>query len=131
MIKKNHRIWFLHGMLVMLQGCAGHLESFDSCATQGVGLKSISQVNDMVEQNQIKNLEDDQIKKSLKDFIEIGSGDFADENLVDGDEIIKKQTVMRVWIAPYQDQWGNLHEASTIHTVLASSWQVKNDFALR
>lgn len=121
----------MHGILLMLQGCAGYLESFDSYATEGVGLKSISQVNDLVEKKQIKNLEDEQIKKSPKDFIEIGSGDFADENLVDSDGIRKKQTVMRVWIAPYQDEWGNLHEASVIHKVIASNWQVKNDFVLR
>lgn len=130
-VKKNCKLRVLYVILATLQGCVSHLESFDSKSTEGVGLKSISQVNVMVDQNQIKNLEDDQVKKLPKDFIEIGSGDFEDEHYFDEDEIRKKQSLMRIWIAPYQDEWGNLHEASTIHTVIGSSWRIKNDFALR
>jgi hypothetical protein len=33
---------------------------------------------------------------------------------------------LRVWIAPYQDTQGNLHEGSIVHTVLKpGSWQVR------
>lgn len=33
---------------------------------------------------------------------------------------------LRVWIAPYQDAQGNLHEGSIVHTVLKpGSWQIR------
>lgn len=37
-----------------------------------------------------------------------------------------REKPLRVWIAPYQDQEGNLHEASVVHTVVKPGyWQIQ------
>lgn len=98
--------------VVLLSGCSTN-ESFDCKAGTGIGCKSITEVNQLVDQ-----------------------GDFGEDRPPSGQSLIafaEDRTVqrvqeqhLRVWIAPFQDEHGNLHEDSTVHTVLKPGyWTVR------
>lgn len=139
-----------------LGGCSTTLESFDCKAGKGVGCKSISEVNHMVDQGVLGSLEErDAVSRSMQSTLPlenvplshliITAGSPGIETLRDetaGVETLFKQTEvplsdamavhriqeehLRVWIAPFQDEHGNLHEGSVIHTVLKPGyWQLK------
>ena len=88
----------------------------------------------MVDQGQVGgNSDDPQILKTVAPV-------FAQNNLssvtkpVDGNEIVlsdqttvkrAQEDPLRVWIAPFQDEQGNLHEGSVVHTVIRPGyWQL-------
>ena len=54
------------GSLLMLVACSTASESFDSQATQGVGSKSISQVNAMIDKGQIEGIKGDNCQSASK-----------------------------------------------------------------
>lgn len=118
----------------LLSGCSTTSEVFECEAGKGIGCKSISEVNKMVDQGQVGGNSDD--PQPFKTVVPV----FAQNNLipdskpVDGNEIIlSDQTTvkrvtedpLRVWIAPFQDEQGNLHEGSVVHTVIRPGyWQL-------
>jgi conjugal transfer pilus assembly protein TraV len=124
-----------------LCACSTTSETFDCPAGKGVGCKSISAVNHMVNQ-------EDQLHAPLGSLEERGvqfitplsapvisvsspgveaASDHAETPLSHTMAIHRIQEEhLRVWIAPYQDTHGNLHEGSIVHTVLKpGSWQVR------
>ncbi len=121
-------------VLTLLSGCSTTSEVFECEAGKGIGCKSISEVNKMVDQGQVGgNSDDPQILKTVAPV-------FAQNNLssvtkpVDGNEIVlsdqttvkrAQEDPLRVWIAPFQDEQGNLHEGSVVHTVIRPGyWQL-------
>ncbi len=125
--------------LILLSGCSSTSEVFECEAGKGIGCKSISQVNKMVDQGQLGESTDE--SQSLK----TGAPVFVQHNLtpdslipnskpIDMNEIVLsdqttvsriKEDHLRVWIAPFQDDQGNLHEGSVIHTVIRPGyWQL-------
>jgi|GEM_PF-898344 len=124
-----------------LGGCGSTSETFDCKAGQGVGCKSISQVNQIVDEGFLDS--------AGKGIIEIGNSglpfpaplilaglhsesclpnvapDSTEIPLSDGTVVHRiQEKPLRVWIAPFQDEQGNLHEASVIHSVLTPGrWQ--------
>jgi conjugal transfer pilus assembly protein TraV len=128
-----------------LSGCSTTSESFDCKAGRGVGCKSISEVNRMVDQGHYPGslVESDaswtQGKQSkLLPFeaalpsapvistaplpVEYSGGPHS------GNLSVQRmpEEYVRVWVAPYQDSQGNLHEGSVIHTVLKPGrWQLE------
>jgi conjugal transfer pilus assembly protein TraV len=70
-----------------LTGCSSYQNQFDCPPGQGVGCKSVSQVDDMVENGHLGNQErlTPEAKKPL-----------------------------RVWLAPYQDRLGHWHSSSLV-----------------
>lgn len=127
----------------ILGACSTTSETFDCKAGSGVGCKSISEVNQMIdEQGRGKEAAGNKQSMLLPQHAEsfptpiISSTPPKIENLktaptsVPFSEYATVQRVpeeyLRVWIAPFQDEFGNLHEGSVIHTVLKSgSWQLK------
>jgi conjugal transfer pilus assembly protein TraV len=129
-----------------LCACSTTSETFDCPAGKGVGCKSISEVNYMVNRGEsphasLGNLEERGLQSTPPLSAPVIS---ADTRVVDspGVETLFKQSDiplsdtmavhriqeehLRVWIAPYQDAQGNLHEGSIVHTVLKpGSWQVR------
>ena len=128
-----------------LCACSTTSETFDCPAGKGVGCKSISEINYMVNQGEqphapMGSLEE----RGVQSVIPLSAPIIAaDTRVVDslGVDILSKQTEiplsdtmavhriqeehLKVWIAPYQDAQGNLHEGSIVHTVLKpGSWQV-------
>ena len=120
--------------LILLSGCSTSSEVFECEAGKGIGCKSISEVNKMVDQGQVGGNGDE--LQPLKTVAPV----FAQNKLnsgvmpMDGNEIVLsdqttvsrvQEAPLRVWIAPFQDEQGNLHEGSVIHTVIRPGyWQL-------
>jgi conjugal transfer pilus assembly protein TraV len=120
--------------LILLSGCSTTSEVFECEAGKGIGCKSISEVNKMVDQGQVReNSDEAQALKTVAPVFaqnKLSSG----TNPVDGNEIVLSDQItvsrvqeapLRVWIAPFQDEQGNLHEGSVVHTVVRPGyWQL-------
>ena len=126
--KLSQAISFL--CLLMLTACSSASESFDSEATKGVGAKSISEVNTMIDQGKIDGLksEVDQGSVVVPVVVQNPVPIANPETIVLSDHsVIQRQPEqhMRIWFAPFQDINGNFHEASVVHTLLRPSfWQI-------
>jgi len=114
----------------MHTACSSASESFDSEATKGVGAKSISEVNAMIDQGKIDGLksEVDQASVVAPVVVQKAVPIANPETIVLSDHsVIQRQPEqhIRIWFAPFQDINGNFHEASVVHTLLRPSfWQV-------
>ena len=135
-----------------LCACSTTSETFDCKAGKGVGCKSISEVNRMVDSDtRVQGgLEENEVKKDKQSMLlplETASpsssimptGSLAVERekiLSQHSEIPLSDTItvhrvqeehLRVWIAPFQDEQGNLHEGSVVHTVFKPGyWQLRS-----
>lgn len=118
-------------LCLTLAGCSTASESFDSEATKGVGSKSISQVNAMIDAGKIEGIPgDNQVTQVVAPVIVQNPAQQANsETIVLSDHsVIHRQPEqhMRIWFAPFQDANGNFHEAAVVHTLQRPSfWQVK------
>lgn len=116
------KLIFLLIMTSSLIGCSLIPEQFDCKYSKGVGCKSISQVNQM--------LDDLALNSAIKPQPKV----LVVKNQNSKSELEKVQRVvdekLRVYIAPYQDLQGHFHEGAIIHTVLRPGfWQVdEGDF---
>jgi len=129
-----------------LTGCSTTSETFDCKAGQGVGCKSISEVNQMVDHGVDQGAEqgsfgsfserdttlsrDKQSKLPLEPAplsTSMISRDFLSVEPSNSLMVRRMpEEYLRVWVAPFQDHQGNLHEGSVIHTVLKPGyWQLK------
>ena len=129
-LNKKKLSQFLVVLSLTLTGCSTASESFDSQATQGVGSKSISQVNAMIDKGQIEGIKGDNESDNViaPVLVQTPIPTFNQETIVLSDHsVIHRQPEqhMRIWMAPFQDANGNFHEASVIHTLQRPSfWQV-------
>lgn len=128
----NKYVKFLGLPLFFLSACSTASESFDSEATLGVGSKSISQVNKMLDRGEIKSVTTDDTKTNIAPVVSLAPLTQANpEKIVLSDDAViyrQPEQVLRVWIAPFQDQSGNFYEASVVHTLLRPSfWQMNNN----
>lgn len=96
--------------LVALSGCSSYSETFDCPAGQGIGCKSLSRVNQMVEKGDLP----------FKDPEDSGSSDVIRPRLVKADkavplnlnaDIMEAPKPNRIWFAGHKDAKGNYHEA--------------------
>ena len=134
---KFFKVIFPLSMAFMLSACSTSSEVFECEAGKGVGCKSISTVNKMVEQGKLNNNDEPDSSPAIAPvFAPNGqfSNTLAPEFSTDRQEIVlSDQTTvnrvreehLRVWVAPFQDDQGNLHEGSVIHTVIRPGyWQL-------
>lgn len=128
-----------------LCACSTTSETFDCPPGKGVGCKSITEVNQMVNRGTMGgnveegaqsipepssasimaaaslNVENSESAFGDKAFLHQADASLSDEFFV---QRIQEEH-LRVWIAPFQDAQGNLHEGSIVHTVLKpGSWRV-------
>ncbi|MBY0281128.1 MAG: TraV family lipoprotein [Alphaproteobacteria bacterium] len=113
-------------LFLFLSACTSNNELFDCPAGKGMGCKSISEVNRMVDQGQFESSNDSETE-SLKALAPIV---MTPEDMVQtsmsGVERIPEQN-LRLWIAPFQDEAGNFHEESAIHTVVRQGrWKLQS-----
>jgi conjugal transfer pilus assembly protein TraV len=133
--KKSHGfvplILFISGCL-FLTGCSMTSETFDTQAVEGVGAKSITKVNAMVNQGEIGGLNQESSSKFMQPIFST----FDAKSLNPEHVTLLHKTITyrqpekhhRVWIAPFQDAQGDLHEAFFIHTLLGRGyWQLGNN----
>lgn len=116
-----------------LGGCSTTSETFDCKEGKGVGCKSISEVNHMVDQGTLGDgglREGGVVSMTSPPAFTVSTGSSegktAEIPLIDGMAVHRvSEEHLRVWMAPFQDEQGNLHEGSVIHTVLKPGyWQV-------
>ncbi len=119
---KNTQLLSLTLLLLGLTACSTAHESFDTQAFEGVGAKSISEVNRMIDHGDIPGVKgDDGERKTLSPLV--STAPLPPVSLtpivLSDNTVIHRQAeqVMRIWIAPFQDQQGNFYEASVVHTV--------------
>lgn len=116
--------------VLTLTACSSVSESFDSEATKGVGAKSISEVNAMLDQGKIAGVKGDlDLAAVVAPVIVQNPIPVANpETIVLSDQsIIQRQPEqhLRIWFSPFQDVHGNFHEAAIVHTLLRPSyWQM-------
>ena len=121
-----------------LSGCSTTSESFDCKAGHGVGCRSISEVNRMVDRGHLGSLAESDVpltkdRQSKLPFEPaspstpvISTGPLPVE--YPGNLVVHRmpEEYLRVWVAPYQDRYGNFHEGSVVHTVLKPGyWHIK------
>ncbi len=101
-------------LIVFVVGCANNTHKFDCKVGTGVGCKSITEVNTMVNKGF-------GAEKALGDTIAPVKIVASEKNAITR----IKEEYLRVWLAPFQDSQGNLHSSSTIYTVLTpGAWQL-------
>jgi conjugal transfer pilus assembly protein TraV len=123
-------------LILMLAGCSTNSEVFECEAGKGIGCKPISEVNRMVDQGRLGSHLSHDEPDSLKPLApvlaqnnltsETKVSDMKDIVLSDHTTVNRVQEEhLRVWVAPFQDDQGNLHEGSVIHTVIRPGyWQL-------
>ncbi|MBY0281574.1 MAG: TraV family lipoprotein [Alphaproteobacteria bacterium] len=114
----------------LLSACTSNNELFDCPAGKGAGCKSISEVNRMVDEGQFGGNREDSAS-SLKPLAPIALSSeevsaFSPLSSVPIERIPEQN--LRLWIAPFQDEAGNLYEESAIHTVVQQGrWKFKSE----
>ena len=112
----------LLSVVLLLSGCSITKETFDCSYGKGVGCRSITEVNTMVNSGNLVAHSTKPSKFSVKPTDSIKSEVISSDNM-----IVNRVTEehLRIWIAPHQDEHGHFHEGSVVHTVLRSGfWQI-------
>lgn len=133
-MRKIRKIVFISFVpfIIFLTGCGSMNSKFDCPNQPGITCKSIDQVNDMVDRGLIgKSGEVENTKKiSNTKFYPIKSNLNIVTNTNNNAEkqpnpFRAGEQVVRIWIAPYQDVYGNYHNENSIYTVVRkSNWVV-------
>ena len=122
-------------MLLMLSlvGCMGARETFDCAPGHGVGCKSISQVNELENAQDVsmapasihektKNLSTQSVFKPSTQPIDLSLA-FPKKPLAGTHSATREpEKLLKVWIAPFEDEEGHLHEASYINALIQESY---------
>ena len=114
---------------IVLSGCSTTSETFDCKAGKGVGCKSISQVNKMVDEGSLGAEQEGSAHTPLASPVITTASLSSGPDIALSDDMVVhriREEHLRVWIAPFQDHQGNLHEGTVVHTVLKPGfWHVK------
>lgn len=114
---------------IVLSGCSTTSETFDCKAGKGVGCKSISQVNKMVDEGSLGTEQEGSAHTPLASPVITTASLSSGPDIALSDDMVVhriREEHLRVWIAPFQDHQGNLHEGTVVHTVLKPGfWHVK------
>ena len=110
-------------VLINLAGCASYESRFDCNAPDGVGCKSVSEINDMVNHKEIgqggkvesKSLEIEPDKITYQ-----AKADHKPEKKI----IRLPERTMSIWVKGFTDDKGDYVENTKMHTVIkAGGWQ--------
>jgi hypothetical protein len=137
--KKVKLFSYLLSLTFLLSACSTTSESFDSESVPGVGAKSISKVNTMIDKGQLKGEDSNSNLPVIAPVVgnlkgDIPGGVIPKQHLqkivLSDDSVVYRQNeeVARIWIAPFQDKSGNFYEGMVVHTLLQNShWQIQNN----
>jgi conjugal transfer pilus assembly protein TraV len=112
--------------LFILTGCSTMNDQFSCPMKPGVFCQSLDQVNAKIDKGEIKRLPLSNDQKSIPPVEPLPfNATVAMTTVKVGSPSLRvPETLMPVWIAPYEDSRGNYHESSVIWTVAASGhWQ--------
>ena len=104
-----------------ITGCALISKEFDCKYDKGVGCKSITEVNQMVDSGHFRGAVGKKSPPSVMPSQGLDPIVLTDQGMIQR----VQEEHLRVWIAPYQDEQGDFHEASLIHTIIKpGAWQL-------
>jgi len=120
-------------MVALLNGCSTTSETFDCKEGKGVGCKSIVQVNKMIDEGLLSNEMSEGISSSVHAMPVITTASLARDKAIpalgeNGEMVVHRvsEEYLRVWMAPFQDAYGDLHEGTVVHTILKPGfWHIK------
>ncbi len=118
------KIVFILVLVTNISACSIYSKDFDCKYEKGVGCKSISEVNHMVNKGQLRSSVED---KTLPEPLHASVSQSSKPITMSDKGMIQRvqEEHLRVWIAPFQDEQGNFHEASVVHTVMKPGyWQL-------
>lgn len=112
-------------LTTLLNGCAGIGSQFDCPMKPGIRCESIDSVNARVDRGEIGNgTSPASISSSIVQPITYKNPPYSKIHFFKkGEPLRYAETVMRVWVAPFEDRQGNYHQESDIYTITKSgSW---------
>lgn len=122
--------------MIVLSACSHYQESSECPIGQGLGCKSITEVKKKLNAGEIDiptSSVDDVNSKEFMISQSVMKTTFNPQTQqatrIDSQEfeihrVLEKP--VRIWFAPYQDNMGNLHEGSVVHTVLSpGAWHIQ------
>ena len=113
----------LLAVIALLSACSITKETFDCSYGKGVGCRSITEVNTMVNNGNLVGA-----NSAKPDKFAVKPAASIKSEVISSDHMIVKRVTeehLRIWIAPHQDEHGHFHEGSVIHTVLRSGfWKI-------
>jgi conjugal transfer pilus assembly protein TraV len=116
------RLSGLLGIALLVSACSVGHEEFD-CPNSvgGYGCKGMKEVHELVNQRQNGEIVAPVIKDIPARNLSVHQIAQSDDSMISR----SKEEQLRVWIAPFQDEQGNFHEPSVVHTVVRSGyWQM-------
>ncbi len=106
--------WFawLILFLAQLTGCTTMNSKFDCPMKSGIRCESLDQVNSRVDRGEMGH----------ETWVNARTSSISYQNtnhaLSKGEPIRMRETVLPIWIAPYEDTGGNYHEESEVFTII-------------
>jgi conjugal transfer pilus assembly protein TraV len=111
-------------LFTLLSGCAAMNSSFDCPKGSGVMCKSLSEVNAMVDGGQVgQSYNNKETRNTINANTLRPTLSFVDRQF---EPSRQNDTVMRVWLAPYQDGDDNYHPQSFVYAaVKKGQWVIQ------
>ncbi|MHB1948908.1 MAG: type IV conjugative transfer system lipoprotein TraV [Gammaproteobacteria bacterium] len=109
---------------MLLNACSSLNSNFECPMKPGVRCESLDQVNAQVDRGEIGNACPScvTLRQPISYPNKTSSYFYKNEiNLRNREPLRYGETVMRVWVAPYEDTSGNYHQESDIYTVVKPS----------
>lgn len=119
--EESMRIIFLVLIVLCITSCASTPSTDCANKIQGLTCKSLGEVNDMVNRGEIRagNAPKEQGVALSKPEPQVENFNSYPFSLVmSGEPLRYGETVLRVWIAPFEDTAGNYHDQSLVYTVV-------------
>lgn len=121
---------------VVLSGCSTYSETFDCPPGLGVGCKSISDVDRMIDEGKLAaekpSLDERDLPINLAEYkvfpqqTENPLISMASQDLMSGSVSRRPERYLRVWMASFEDRSGNLFSESFVYTVFKpGEWRVE------
>lgn len=116
----------------LLSGCASLNSNFDCPMKPGVMCESLDQVNMQVDQGALGSASTASPCKTCH-TMKIGQSNVNNNNLkqytpsvtIPSDTPVRtRETVMRIWMAPYEDKSGNYYQSTVLYTVVKPGYWI-------
>ena len=130
MMKKQIYIGLFFTITVMLSGCSSLNSNFECSMKPGIRCESLDQVNSRVDSGEIgqPNFNMSCVGGSNNCSNLISSNSFYKDGSCSSqrEPLRYGETVMRVWMAPYEDSVGNYHQESDVYSVVKPGHWIGN-----
>jgi conjugal transfer pilus assembly protein TraV len=127
-VKKNTLLILRALALISLNGligCSSSLNNqFDCPLTLGVVCKSLDQVNAAVNRGELEGISSNKFKNNKV----VANNFFMPYSMImkTGEPLRYRERVIKVWIAPYEDDVGNYHQGTIVNAVAKKGHWIAN-----